>query len=172
MPKILEHFRHAVRTKPSPHLNEIGVKTARKLGEKYGPYDLVISSPKWRAVETAVAMGFPVHETVDFFEDIPEKVNDLVPYDAGFKAFYDGLISNTEIQKYVARMKKEIQTLLEKLPKDGKLLITSHGGVVEWSSMAFIADEASRWGESLDKCEGVRLEFHSSGKITGKPLRL
>ncbi len=172
MAKIIEHFRHAVRTKPSPHLNEIGVKAARKIGEQFGPYDLVVSSPKWRAVETAVAMGFAVHETSEFFEDIPEKVNDLVPYDSGFRSFSQGLEVHTEVQKYVARMRKELLLLLERLPRDGKLLITSHGGVVEWSAFAFLPKEASKWGAPLDKCEGVRLEFHADGKVTGKALRL
>lgn len=172
MPKIIEHFRHALRSKPSPHLNELGVKTARKIGEKYGPYDLVVSSPKWRAVETAVAMGFAVHETLEFFEDIPEKVNDLVPYDAGFQAFYQGIERYTEIQKYLARMKNEVSLLLDRLPKNGKLMLVSHGGVVEWSALAFLPKEAARWGEALDKCEGTRLEFHTDGTVTGKTLRL
>lgn len=172
MPKIIEHFRHAVRSKPSPHLSESGVKTARRIGEKLGPYDLVVSSPKWRAVETAVAMGFAVHETLDFLEDIPGDVNDLVSYDAGFSAFYQGRLKHTEIQKYLEKMRKQLLALLERVPKDGKILLTSHGGVVEWSAIAFIPEEAATWGKELDKCEGIRLEFHSSGKITGKALRL
>jgi Histidine phosphatase superfamily (branch 1) len=60
--RLLEVRRHARRERPAQHLVQQGVMMARSLGKKLGPFELVVSSPLARCIETAVAMGFAVHE--------------------------------------------------------------------------------------------------------------
>ncbi len=169
--KIIEHFRHATRTKPGIHLNEHGVKSARKLGKSCGPYDRVVTSPLARAIETAVAMGFAVERTEPFIADIPDSVNRRVPYDAGFAAFAERIDRRDPvIAKYMSQMKRFHAKLLKRIPEGGRALLVSHGGVVEWAALSVYA-EARNWGQALDKCEGIRLVFKSGKCVDAKPLR-
>jgi hypothetical protein len=48
------------------HLSAEGVSLARLVGESLGPFALVVTSESPRAIETAVAMGFAVDDTVEF----------------------------------------------------------------------------------------------------------
>jgi broad specificity phosphatase PhoE len=47
------------------HLSAEGVALARLVGESVGPFASVVTSASPRAIETAVAMGFPVDDTVE-----------------------------------------------------------------------------------------------------------
>ncbi|RYZ70608.1 MAG: histidine phosphatase family protein [Proteobacteria bacterium] len=156
---IIEHFRHASRDKPGIHLNQKGVETARKQGKKFGPYGLVVSSPLTRAVETAVAMGYAVDRTEKFISDIPDAVHQTVSYDAGFEAIGAHLDSERSvIQDYLREMRQFYEELMRDFPKKGRILLVSHGGVIEWSALA-VHPEAKTWGKPMKKGEGFRLVF-------------
>lgn len=170
--KIIEHYRHATRTKPGIHLNQSGVQVARKLGKSCGPYDRVVTSPLARAIETAVAMGFAIDQTEEFLADIPDDVNRRVSYDAGFAAFAKKIEERDPvIEKYLAEMKRFHRRLLRVIPEGGRALLVSHGGVVEWAALS-VYFGARKWGKSLDKCEGIRLVFKSGECVDARPLRL
>ena len=62
--RYLEVRRHSKRSRPNQHLTQWGVALARGLGSQIGPFDRVVTSPLPRCVETAVAMGFAVDETI------------------------------------------------------------------------------------------------------------
>jgi broad specificity phosphatase PhoE len=47
------------------HLSAEGVALARLVGESLGPFARVVTSASPRAIETAVAMGFAVDDTVE-----------------------------------------------------------------------------------------------------------
>jgi hypothetical protein len=47
------------------HLSAEGVVLARLVGESLGPFASVVTSASPRAIETAVAMGFAVDDTVE-----------------------------------------------------------------------------------------------------------
>jgi broad specificity phosphatase PhoE len=47
------------------HLSAEGVALARVVGEALGPFALVVTSASPRAVETAIAMGFAVDDTLE-----------------------------------------------------------------------------------------------------------
>lgn len=169
--KTIEHRRHATRTKPSPHLNTAGVKRARRLGETAGPFHRVVTSPRKRAIETAVAMGFAVDETASVLKDIPKALESVVPHDAGFAAFYAAISKTPEAEKYMARLRAFFENELEKIPDGARLLVVSHGGVLEWSALACLPEKARGLGGPLDKCEAVEISWEK-GKFVGvKALR-
>src|SRR6266545_2150702 len=65
----LEVRRHSLTRKDSArdrgsHLSADGVALARLVGESLGPFASVVTSASPRAIETAVAMGFAVDDTV------------------------------------------------------------------------------------------------------------
>src|SRR5215217_8560123 len=60
--RLLDIRRHARRQRPAQHLIQRGVDMARTLGAELGPFDLVVTSPLARCVETAVGMGFAVDQ--------------------------------------------------------------------------------------------------------------
>lgn len=169
--KVIEHYRHALRSKPSPHINAMGVRIARKIGNDLSAYHLVVTSPKKRAVETAVAMGFAVEETTDALKDVPLEVNERIPYDRGFGPFAELIPRDPVVQAYVRKLRDFHLRLLEQLPEGGRALLVSHGGVVEWSALS-VFEKAAKWGKAVDKCEGVRLVFENTKCIDGAPLRL
>ncbi|MBS1962095.1 MAG: histidine phosphatase family protein [Bdellovibrionales bacterium] len=164
--KTIEHRRHALRTKPSPHLNAKGVAIAREVGEKAGPFARVISSPKRRAVETAVAMGFAVDETYSVLKSIPKDLNDFVPHDAGFSAFFEAIPDAPEAERYLEKLRNLFARELEKIPEGGRLLVVSHGGVVEWSALACCPEDARKLGNPVDKCEAVEIDW-KDGRFVG-----
>lgn len=173
--KIIEHRRHAKRTKPSPHLNSAGVAAARMLGEGYRPlpyFDLVITSPKWRAVETAVAMGFAVDQTARVLEEVPDVLNERVAWNSGFSSLSDALPERGEGARFLQKLQMFLMSAVEKIPEGGKILIISHGGVVEWSALACLPDEASALGDAIGLCEGVRLTWDQGRWTSVKALRL
>ena len=63
--------RHTMRRKPGQHVSQDGIDLARLVGAESGPFNLVVTSPVPRAVETAIAMGFEVDETDESLGRIP-----------------------------------------------------------------------------------------------------
>jgi broad specificity phosphatase PhoE len=66
----LEVRRHSLTKKDAgrgrgSHLSAEGVALARLVGGSLGPFARVVASASPRAVETAVAMGFAVDDTVE-----------------------------------------------------------------------------------------------------------
>ena len=170
--KFIEHRRHAKRIKPSPHLSAEGIAVARKLGDTAGPFFRVITSPKRRAVETAVAMGYAIDETASLLKDVPKSVQSVVAHDAGFGAFYEALQMNPGIEKYLAKLRTFFESELEKIPEGGRLLIVSHGGVLEWTAFACLPEKARFLGLPLDKSEAIEITVNQGRYIALRTLRL
>ena len=94
--RLLEIRRHARRQRPAQHLIRRGVEMAHTLGEQLGPFDLVVTSPLPRCVETAVAMGFAVDRDcpelagVDGLGESVPGLPDDFDWDEGYAGFGPG----------------------------------------------------------------------------------
>lgn len=75
-----------MRRKQGAHLSREGIELARLVGSTSGPFSLVVTSTIPRAVETAIAMGFEVHETLDALRHLPSEVFDEVGWPRSFLA--------------------------------------------------------------------------------------
>lgn len=177
--KTIEHRRHAKRTKPAPHINSEGVSTARKLGETYlrgnetKPYfDLVITSPKKRAIETAVAMGFAVDETRELLEEVPDSLNGHVAWNKGFHALMEVHGETGEGTRFLKKLRDLFSDIIERVPDGGNALVVSHGGVVEYSALACLPEKVATLGEVIGLCEGIRLTWDNGHWTSVKALRL
>src|SRR6266852_9629785 len=63
-----------MRQKPGNNLSRDGIKLARYAGKTPGSYERVVTSALPRAMQTAVAMGFAVTETIEKLGPIDESI--------------------------------------------------------------------------------------------------
>jgi broad specificity phosphatase PhoE len=164
----LEVRRHSL-TKKGPargrgsHLSAQGVALARAVGAELGPIAYVLTSAAPRAIETAIAMGFAVDDTVD----LP---SGYVPGEVGFHeqwtwtqpwVRYAELVGQGGGLAAVAWAHRAASARAVASVDDGAAaLVVSHGGAIEPALVACLlhADHA-RWGALLGHCDGARLGF-------------
>jgi broad specificity phosphatase PhoE len=158
------------------HLSAEGVALARKIGGETGPFDLVLTSPVPRALETALAMGFAV-------DDQPEALGDLSPaileeighherwaWEAPFVTFARFIGQGGPTTQMGERQRETWAQALQSVPTDGRVLIISHGRIIEAGLVTCIPDgDFAKWGPSFRHCEGVRLTF-DDGRFQGVQL--
>lgn len=170
--KVIEHRRHAKRAKPGKHLAQEGVDMARRLGDEIGSFDLVVTSDKPRAIETAIAMGFAPTETVDDLSDFTAELTRETEWDAGFAemARVVGNRPNSPASGVAQKHASIVEEIAERLPEDGRALVISHGGIVEIGTVAALpGHDFSEWDYALGFCEGVRLSYQD-GAFVGAEL--
>jgi len=162
--KIIEHRRHSIRVKPSKHISQEGVNLARKVGEELGDFDRVFSSTAPRAIETAVAMGYAVDDTFEMISQTPEKLGQEIEWGIDFQGYLEAYQKGGVVAEYAGELADFLKSLVEELPEDAKILVISHGGLLELSVIGcFPEEDYVSWGKPLDCCEGVRM-FIDEGK--------
>lgn len=171
--RILEIRRHTMRAKPGQHLTQVGVTLARRIGNGMGPFNRVITSTVPRAFETAIAMGFAVHEELDELAQIPDRADAELHWPASFSEIAKAIRRGGAASKFAAAQAELWRQIAAELPTGGRALIISHGGIVEAGAVACLpdADHAS-WGAHCDYCEGVRLAFDGRRFVSGEILRV
>jgi broad specificity phosphatase PhoE len=66
-----------------------------------------------------------------------------------------------------------LRSIAAELPEGGRALLVSHGGVVELGVVGLLPDyDFFEWGESCERCEGVRLSFDGTDCTGAELLRL
>ena len=156
------HIRHSHREGKNPHISKKGLTLANEIGKKLPSFDVVLSSSSVRAIETTIAMGFAVSDTINFDDAIPKVKSQ--PQDKNQKG-YDTFIEYSEKIQSDSRFKDYSMNLIQLLNNKLKLfenaenvLIVSHGGIIEISTIAFLPDiDYISWGKCVDHCNGVKL---------------
>lgn len=171
--KYLEHRRHAMRIKPFDHLSQQGVDLAKRVGQEMGQFDYIVTTTLPRAAETVTAMGFGIIEVCQELSTMADYILDEIEWDAGFEKFFNASQAGGPVSDYCLYLKKLFLGFLEKTPENGRLLIVSHGGIVEASVLGCLADsEISKWGAPISYCEGISLQFEKGTFNTPKLLRV
>jgi len=172
--RVLEHRRHSRRTPSEPHLSAEGVALARRVARTIGRFDRVVTSPKPRAVETAEALGFAVDATLPELAEMPDDVG--LPIDSlGPRSFADyvrAVARSETMAEYAHRQADLMRRELERLPESSRLLLVSHGGVIEFGAAAARPREARSFGAPLGHLEGVRLFLDRGEWVRGEVLRV
>ncbi len=170
---ILELRRHTMRTKPGQHLSQAGVTRARHVGEKMGYFDRVITSTIPRAFETAIAMGFAVHEQYDLLSEMSLEVNLELNLAADIGDFAQVVRQGNTAAKFAAELAHLHRTIASTLPETGRALIISHGGIVELTAIGCLPEaDYTSFGVGCDYCEGIQLTFAQGHFTQVKMLRL
>jgi broad specificity phosphatase PhoE len=177
--RYVEVFRHSRRGE-GKGLSEAGRQLARGARVILAPhYDLCISSPKERARETLVALGFERYETDEAFT----AVNPWEPFDAQVTKLAQArgiipLAACWEIPEALAYLRMQGETFLaalrrvsRRLPDEGRALVVSHGGILEAAALhgcpRYDLDEI---GGELGFCEGVVFRFDGD-KLVGIEIK-
>jgi broad specificity phosphatase PhoE len=179
--RTIEIRRHACTKKgggrgKGSHLSTEGVALARKIGGEIGRFDLVLTSPVPRALETAIAMGFAVNDQVGALGDLPPAVLEEVghherwAWEEPFVTFAHFVRQGGPTTRMGERQREVWVRALESVPTGGRVLIISHGRIIESGLVTCIPDgDFAAWGPSFGHCEGVRLAF-DEGRFHGVQL--
>lgn len=171
--RILEHRRHSIRTKPSPHLNQAGVSLARRVGEGMGDFALVVTSTLPRAFETAIAMGYAVHEQREELAHMPEAVDRELKHPMTFADYMAVVRRGGAAARYAAEQAALLRELVERVREGESVLVISHGAIVELSAVGALPEaDLSAWGGEIGHCEGVRLYYEDGAFVRGEILRV
>ena len=170
--RLIEIRRHAERTKPGQNLSRTGIDRARVAGASGPPFARVVTSPSPRAVQTAVAMGYPVDVEESVLQSFGSAVSELIDWSVGFAGWQQG-VAKSQVLAAFATLQAAVwrQVVTGILPGQAALVLT-HGGMIEAGVMA--AAPAHDWlaaGEALDHVEGVRLWFADERCVSASLLR-
>ena len=171
--RTLVHLRHSERVPGGHHLSDAGVRLARRAGARLPRFDRVMTSPKPRAVETAEAMGYHVDAELEELEGLPGPIERWVEREAP-RSFADYLAltdSVVEAGEHARALARNWRRELEHLPDGGRLLLVSHGGVVELGAVGAVGAASRAWGPSLGLLEGVELELEHAAWRGARVLR-
>jgi broad specificity phosphatase PhoE len=170
----LEVRRHSL-TKKGPargrgsHLSAQGIELAAAVGAQLGPIAYVLTSASPRAVETAIAMGLAVDDTVQMPSgyvqgevEFHQQWSWARPY-----ARYAELVARGGGLARVAEAHRAIWAgAVEQVEDGAAALIVSHGGEIEPALVAcFPAADHQQWGALLGHCDGARLGFADGGFV-------
>ena len=173
--RIIEHRRHGRREAGGIHLSKEGRALARRVAGTLGRFDRVVTSPKPRAIETAEALGFTVDATLAELAEMPD--------DAGLSddefgshtlADYVRAVGRSEaVAEYAHRHAELMRAELARLPdSNGRLLMVSHGGIIELAAAAARPNEAREWGDGFGHLEGARLYLDRGRWVRAEVLRV
>jgi broad specificity phosphatase PhoE len=173
--RTLEIRRHSLRERPNPHLSAEGIALARRVGAEIGPFDLVVTSPVTRAVETAVAMGFAIDETSEELGLSPEAIASfrVCGEGASFAETRAAAQSESVCATLAAMLARAWREIAGRLEEGQTALIVTHGHLIETGALALLPQASvSEWGGAIAECEGVRLHFEGEDCTGGEVLRV
>jgi broad specificity phosphatase PhoE len=158
------------------HLSPEGVALARRIGGETGPFDLVLTSPAPRALETAIAMGFAVNDQLEALGDLSPAVvaevghHERWAWGEPFVRFAHLARQGGPTTRMGERQREAWVRALESVPSDGRVLIISHGRIIESGLVTCVpGGDFAAWGASFQHCEGVWLTF-AGGRFQGVQL--
>ena len=161
--RYLEIRRHS-NYGPDGNLSGRGRGLAAHVGQDSGPFGYVVTSTLARAIQTAEAMGFQVHEQVRSLEPYGAVIDSDVHWAAGFSACSEAYHRRSAFFHYATHIAGLTLGFLDRAGSEGNLLVVAHGGVVEAIAIGCTpeADHKS-WGPAVSYCEGVRLRRNGKG---------
>jgi broad specificity phosphatase PhoE len=167
--RYVEVRRHAMRGRQGQDLSQDGVNLARHVGAHIGPFNLIITSTYPRAIQTAIAMGFAVHEK---FEEL-NTVGETIMWDASFKTLARMIEQSEALMRLGQVQRKLWSSAARAIPDGGSTLVITHSGVIEIGAVSCIPwEDHEAWGEACDYCEGVRLTYDEDEFVAVEILRL
>lgn len=173
MTKTVEIRRHSIRSKPGDHLNQQGVTLARRVGQDLGPFDRVATSTLPRAFETAIAMGFAVHEQLELMSSYGSDVESEAPWPLSFAGYAEVVRNDGAAARYARQLAEYYSELAGRLRKGRAALVVNHGGVLELGVVACVPDaDYASWGDAANYCEGARLFWEDNKFVRAEPLRV
>lgn len=171
--RTLVHLRHAEREAGGVHLTTEGRRAAERLGRGLGRFDRVVASSKPRAVETVRALGLDVDAVLPELEALPAPVARWVDR-AAPRSFSDyvSLVGRVaEVRRHAQALAAGWGDQLAALDEGARLLLVSHGGVIELGAVGALGAATRGWGACLGLLEAVQLDREPTGWAGGHVMR-
>jgi broad specificity phosphatase PhoE len=172
--RVVEHRRHSRRDPGGVHLNPEGLEIARRVAPMIGRFDRVVTSPIPRAVETAEALGFSIDLVLPELALIPDPVQKIVDTFPP-RSFADCIQlarRRPAVAEYARRQAALMHDELARVPDGGRLLMISHGGIIEFGAAGARPHDALGFGETAGYLEGVRLTMDAGAWVGAEVLRV
>ena len=169
---VLEVRRHTMRSKPGQHLSQSGVSLANYIGQSAGPFDMVVSSEKPRAIETAIAMGFATDRQVVELGMLPEEVLSTLAWPASLGNLSETVNKIEACNHFSKKQSNHWRSIWDQLSDNQTALIVTHGGIIELGAIGLAPnDDHATWGEAIGYCEGFRFS-QIGGDVACEVLRV
>ena len=156
------------------HLSAEGVKLARLVGDPLGPYATVVTAASSRAIETALAMGFAVDDTVELPSGyVPGEVehHDQWRWPQPYRTYAELLGRGGRLAAVAEAHQAAWTQMVEVVPEGAAALVVCHGGGIEPGLVACLPDaDHGSWGAPFGHCDGARLAFED-GHFVGVEFR-
>lgn len=175
--RAIEIRRHSIRG-AGPHLSDAGRRLAERVRETMiRPVDLVLSSDKPRARETAEAMGFtvdvedPSFGVMDMGVLAPwhvdiERVAPAYGGDQFAAAFHVPAAADC-LREYATAYLDTVRRYLDRVPDGGRLLLISHGGTIEQVAALCLPEfSLEAVGGAFAPCEGFTLHWSGAHVVS------
>lgn len=154
---VLEVRRHTMRSKPGQHLSQDGVALANLVGNSSGLFDLVVTSDKPRAIETAIAMGYAPTRQVAELGCLPASILDVVAWPNSLENISNTVRQNEKCKEFAREQAKVWKSIISQLKDNQSALVITHGAIIELGAIGLLPDVShSSWGEAIGYCEGFR----------------
>ncbi len=171
--------KHGLARGHGSHLSAAGVRLARTVGETTGPFDLVLTSTVPRTLETAIALGWAVDEQLAVLGDLPPAVLAEIGHHARWTwaapfARFAAIVGSGGATARLGRQQEETwRQALEAVPAQGRVLVISHGRIIEAGLVTCFPDGAfAQWGAPFGHLEGVELQYSGSSFTQVRFLRV
>jgi broad specificity phosphatase PhoE len=171
----LEVRRHSLTKKDAARgrgsaLSAAGVALARRVGEGLGPFAYVVTTTSPRAVETAVAMGFAVDDTVALpsgYGVAEVEHHDQWRWPRPYRTYAELIARPSGITAVAEAHRRLWRRVVEALPEGAAALVVGHGGGIEPGLVACLphADHES-WGAPFGHCDAARLGFDEGAFVS------
>jgi broad specificity phosphatase PhoE len=151
--------------RPGSHVSAQGVALARRIGESLGPFAYVVTSASPRAMETAVAMGFAVDDTVELpsgYVAGEVEHHEQWGWPRPYRTYAELLARPSGIATVAEAHRRIWARVVEAVPDGAAALVVGHGGGIEPGLVACLPDaDHESWGAPLAHCDGARLSVGS-----------
>ena len=165
----LEIRRHSLTKKGSDRergsqLSTGGVALARRVGEQTRAFSLVIASNVPRTVETAIAMGFAVDDTMDMGGDAWGRAQAQLgdhthwAWPQPFVRYAEIIAGGGPVSALAERQRQLWSAVTDRIGDGESALVISHGGLIELGCVAAVrGGDYAAWGTAFGHCEGILL---------------
>lgn len=142
------------------------------MGAQLGPFTYVVTSPAPRAIETAIAMGFAVDDTIDLPSGYaPGQVGHHQQWarPQPYLTYAELVQSGGDLAAAAQAHRDHWARTAQALPDDAAALVVSHGGTIEPALVACLprANHAP-CGAPFSHCDGARFGFENGRFVTVK----
>jgi len=118
-------------------------------------------------------MGYSVNGELPDLAGLPDEIEEWAERRSPrtFADYVTLVNSDPSAQGHAESLAEHLRTSLAGIADGGRLLVVSHGGVIELSAVGALGGATAVWGPTLEPLDGVELRLDAPGWKDGIVLR-